>query len=405
MNPRLPAAAMIASMCLAHVVGMLTFSIFPALLPTFLAEWQLGGSEAGWLSGVFFIGYMVSVPLLAGLTDRYDARWIYFVSALVSFASTLAFAFWAEGFLSALPLRFLAGVGMAGTYMPGLKALNDRLPAPARPRAVSFYTASFGVGASASFYLAGEIADRLDWHWAFGLCSSGALIGLLLAIVILRPIKAPTAKPETLRVLDPRPVLRNRPAMGYILAYAVHNWELFGTRSWVVTFLTFAAALRPGEAVGWLTGTVVAAIMNLTGMPASILGNELAIRFGRRRVLAVIMCISGLISCGIGFAAGLPYGLIVGLFILHAVFLAGDSSAITTGAIMAADPARSGGTMAMHSFIGFGFAFLGAFIPGLTLDLFGGPASETAWIMAFISIGAVIFLGPLLIYLLDRRPA
>ena len=302
MKARLPTAAMIAIMCLAHAVGMLTFSIFPALLPTFLDEWQLGGSQAGWLSGVFFIGYMLSVPVLAGLTDRYDGRWIYFISALVSFASTMIFAFWAEGFLSAMPLRFLAGVGMAGTYMPGLKALNDRLPERARPRAVSFYTASFGVGASASFYLAGEIGTRLDWHWAFGLCSLGTLFGLLLAVVVLRPLKAPAAKPPALKLLDPRPVLRNKPAMAYILAYAAHNWELFGTRSWVVTFLAFAAALRPEEAVGWLTGTVVAAILNLTGMPASILGNEIAIRFGRRRVLAVIMCISGLISCTIGFS-------------------------------------------------------------------------------------------------------
>jgi hypothetical protein len=27
-----------------------------------------------------------------------------------------------------------------------------------------------------------------------------------------------------------RPVLRNREAMTYILAYAAHNWELFGCR-------------------------------------------------------------------------------------------------------------------------------------------------------------------------------
>jgi hypothetical protein len=41
-------------------------------------------------------------------------------------------AWLANGFWSALLLRALAGVGWAGAYMPGLKAIADRLDGSAQ---------------------------------------------------------------------------------------------------------------------------------------------------------------------------------------------------------------------------------------------------------------------------------
>ena len=44
----------------------------------------------------------------------------------------MGFALLADGFAAALGLRALAGLGLAGTYIPGLRALVDRLSGPAR---------------------------------------------------------------------------------------------------------------------------------------------------------------------------------------------------------------------------------------------------------------------------------
>jgi hypothetical protein len=52
----MPAGMLIAAMCVAEVVGMLSFATFPALLPTFLHDWSLTATAAGWLSGLFFAG-------------------------------------------------------------------------------------------------------------------------------------------------------------------------------------------------------------------------------------------------------------------------------------------------------------------------------------------------------------
>lgn len=64
-------------LCGAETLGMAGFALFAALLPDFQALWGLSNTQAGWIGGGFFLGYMVAVPILTGLTDKYDARQIY----------------------------------------------------------------------------------------------------------------------------------------------------------------------------------------------------------------------------------------------------------------------------------------------------------------------------------------
>ena len=390
-------------MCVAEVVGMLSFATFPALLPTFLHDWSLTATAAGWLSGLFFAGYMLAVPLLAGLTDRYDARRIFLASALLTVAATLAFAFLATDFWTAVPLRVIAGASLAGTHMPGLRALTDRIQVASQPRAVSFYTASFSVGASGSYLFAGLVNEWLDWHWAVALSAIGPGLYFLAVLILLRP------KPLTGDAITPwaalfdfRPVLRNREAMAYILAYAAHNWELFGYRSWIVAFLTFSLSLQPDPDVGIISVTAIAAALNLLGLPSSVIGNEIATRFGRRRVVTTIMALSAVIGVLVGLSPSLPYMAVVALLALYAATITGESSPVTTDTVVAAPTERKDAAMAMHSFLGFAFAFLGSLAPGIALDRFGGTSSAFAWGLAFIVMALGVAMGPVALFALAK---
>ena len=142
-------------MCLAEILGMAAFATFPTLIPTFQHEWALSNTEAGWIGGVYFGGYVIAVGMLTALTDRVDPKRVYIFSMTLGVIGALGFALSAEGVWSATFWRCLQGIGLAGTYMPGLKALTDIAPARLRSRFVSFYTASFGIGASLSIFLAG----------------------------------------------------------------------------------------------------------------------------------------------------------------------------------------------------------------------------------------------------------
>ena len=127
----------------------------PALIPTFIAEWQLSHSEVGWISGISYGAYVAGVPVLVSLTDRIDARRIVIAFSLLAALSSIGFAWFAQGFWSALVFRALGGLALGGTYMPGLKALTDRVEGPYRARYQSFYTASFSVGSSVSLFITG----------------------------------------------------------------------------------------------------------------------------------------------------------------------------------------------------------------------------------------------------------
>src|SRR3954469_374396 len=153
----------------------------PALLPGYIDRWHLSKTEAGWLIGVFFAAYVVAVPVLVALTDRIPTRRVYVVGAGLTAFSHLGFAFIADGFWPALILRALAGVGWAGAYMPGLKAIADTLEGDAQSRAVSLHAAGVGVAGACSYAVAGLINTVAGPSAAFVFGGFSALIALPLA--------------------------------------------------------------------------------------------------------------------------------------------------------------------------------------------------------------------------------
>ena len=60
--------------CICQMFSMAGFAAWPIYLLDLQKEWLLTNSEAGWISGSFFLGYVVATPFLVGLTDNYDAK-------------------------------------------------------------------------------------------------------------------------------------------------------------------------------------------------------------------------------------------------------------------------------------------------------------------------------------------
>jgi MFS family permease len=393
----------VLALCLAEVLTMIATFAFPAALPTFLAEWRLTSGEAGWIGGIFFLGYALAVPVLVSLTDRIDARRVYLGGAAVIAAAAAGFAGLAEGFWTAMLFRTLGGAGLAATYMPGLRALVDRYHGPRQAHAISFYTSSFSLGTGASFLVVGELTARFGWRPSFWLAAGCAAVGV--AIVATLPPVRPTPAEQPTRLLDFRPVLRNRQAMVWVLGYTAHCWELFAARSWHVGFLAFVVAAHGGEpgGNGWLSPTTAASVGAVVAMAASIFGGDLALRVGRRRLVLTAMLASGLGSLVLGWMAALPYTLVALVSILHSALIQIDSAALTTGAVQSAEPSRRGATMALHSLLGFTAGALSPAITGLVLDAGGGGQSALAWGLAYGAVGLGGLAGVAMLMRGDRE--
>jgi MFS family permease len=363
----------------------------PALLPTYIAAWNLSKTEAGWLVGIFFAAYVVAVPVLVSLTDRIPTRYVYAAGAGLTAASHLGFAFLADGFWPALILRALAGMGWAGAYMPGLKAIADTLEGNEQSRAVSMHAAGVGIAGASSFGIAGLLAAWASPSAAFLFGGVAALIALAIAWIVMpgtRPKQA-TADPHAL--LDFRPVFRNRPAMAWVAGYTVHTWEMAALRAWGVAFLTAAAAQATPPS--WLPApTVLLSIANFAGIAVSVSGNELAQRYGRVRVVSLAFGAAALLALMTGWTLGTSMLLSAILIIVWMMTIFIDSAALTAGTVQAANPRLRGATMGLHSMCGYAGGFVGPLGVGVALDICGDNAL-LGWGIGFGHLAIVTLMG------------
>lgn len=385
----------------AHVLSMLGFATYAALLPQLRDLWQLSNAEAGVVSGLYFAGYVGTVSLWTALTDRVDARKVYLAGSLLAAAGSAGFGLFAQGFWSASAFQVLFGAGIAATYMPGLRLLSERMSGESQSRYVAFYTSFFGVGTALSLAIAGFVAPAWGWQAAFiGSAAGPFAAGWLVYLLIEPSAKKGGAQALSFATLFPfaawRRVLANRACAGYTLGYTAHCLELFGSRGWMVAFLSFSAGLQlAGEGFPWELPAIAAAI-NLLAVPASIFGNEVAIRIGRRRWILIVMAASGSSGLVVAGGAAWHWAAVVALLAAYSMLVMAESGTLTAGLVSAAPPELRGAALGLYSLAGFGGGMLGPMVFGAALDAAGGALNAFAWIAGYAAIGAGCLAAPLI---------
>ena len=391
--------SLVALVCIAQVFVQIGASFWPALLPEMIAHWRLSNSEAGWITAIFFGAYMVSVPVLVTLTDRFDARTVYLVGVALTATGHLLFGIFADGFWSAFFSRALTGVGWAGTYMTGLKLLADKVEGKLMSRATAGHAASIGISGALSFACADLITNLAGWRAAFLAAAVSATVAwLLIALAFPRQSRVRTAEAGQHTLFDFRPVFRNRSAMAYALTYCIHTFEFHAVRGWGVVFLAFVAGTTGSEF--FLSPPLALTLLGLIATVTSVMGNEAAIRLGRRRLIAFALMASALCAALLGVFGPRSYMLSVALLLLYGGFISLDSASLTAGAAGSADPERRGATLAVHSMLGYAGGFLGPLVVGWILDLSGGK-TPASWAFAYLMVAAITVMA-LIVFSLMR---
>jgi len=397
---RTQAIRLIALMCAAQVLVQIGAFFWPALVPEMIVRWQLTNSEAGWITAAFYGAYMLAVPVLVTLTDRVDAKRVYLGGVAAMVLGHAVFATIADGFWSGLLARALTGIGWAGTYMTGLKLLADKVDAKMLSRAAAGHAASIGISGALSYACAELLAHAAGWRFAFGMAAASAAIAWLLIAVAMPPRShKPQATPGAPALFDFRPVLRNRSAMAYAIAYGLHTLEMSALRGWGVAFLAYVAA-STGASANVLSPATTLTLLGLMGTFASLAGNEAAIYFGRRTLISAAMIGSVALAALLALFGAQSYLLAVVLMVIYGVAIWLDSSSLTAGTAGTAEPSRRGATLAVHSSLGYFGGFIGPLAVGWVLDLAGGN-STAAWACAFWML-TVTMLAALLIFVAMR---
>jgi predicted MFS family arabinose efflux permease len=389
---RARARRLVALVCAAQVLVQIGAFFWPALLPRLAPMWGLSNSGAGWITAAFYGAYMLAVPILVPLTDRYDPKRIYLLGVGLTIVGHGLFGLLADDFWSALWCRALTGIGWAGTYMTGLKLLADRVDAKMMSRATAGHAASIGISGALSFATAEWLTYLAGWQSAFLVASLSAVCAwLIIAIIVPAQSHKPAKAADGKGLYDFGPVFKNRSAMAYALAYCVHTLEMSALRGWGVAFLAYVAA-STGNKEAVISPAVLVTALGLIGTFASLFGNEMAIRLGRRKLVQSAMFASVLLGGTIGFLGTASYTIAAGLMLFYGFVIWLDSSSLTAGAAGTAEPSRRGATLAVHSTLGYAGGFVGPLMMGWTLDLSGGM-STFGWGISFAAVAALMLLA------------
>src|SRR5262245_41646977 len=89
----------VLAMCAAQACAQIGAFSVAAVLPALISVWALTNTEAGWINGIYYAAYTLTVPLLSSLTDRVDPKRVYLGSVAMTAIASAGFAWIASGFL------------------------------------------------------------------------------------------------------------------------------------------------------------------------------------------------------------------------------------------------------------------------------------------------------------------
>ena len=154
----------------------------------------------------------------------------------------------------------------------------------------------------------------------------------------------------------------------------------------------------PGAAYPWNFAAIAAAV-NLFAVPASIFGNEIALRIGRKQWIQTAMFGSGACGIGLAFGGGLHWSVVICLLVVYSMLVMAESATLTAGLVAAAPAELRGAALGLYSLAGFTGGMLGPALFGAALDVAGGAAAGVAWVWGYAVIGAGCIAAPIVVRL------
>lgn len=285
--------------------------------------------------------------------------------------------------------RALTGIG-SGLVMTTAIAWAGAIAPPGRQaRLISQVEATWMTSATVAPVIGGTVASHWGWRATFWYCAIAAVVSaaMLLALAGRGRAAAPAARK---RGAAPHAVGASGPVLG---AYAA-GFTIFFNRNGVRNMLLplFAASVVGlGEAS---VGLVVAVVAGVT-VATTVLGGQLADRFGRRPVLLAGLAVLIAGDLALLVARSEPWLLAVGVL----MGLGGIASSIPAAVLTGSVPAeRLGGTIGGYRLVqDVGFV-LGPLVLGAILDRAG---FGTGLVFAAVVVAA----GSAFVAALVRPPA
>lgn len=371
----------LAVLSVAVLLGMSVWFAASAVAPIVQVRWGLTTTQAGWLTALVQLGFVVGTLTAAALSlaDSVPSRFYFGASALLA-ASANAALLVVPTFEFALVTRFATGVFLAGVYPPAMKMTATWFRTN-RGLAIGLLVGALTVGKALPYLVDG--LGGVGMTAVVGSTSAGAALAALLILVAYRD--GPHTFPRRPFSFEhARTVLQCRPWRLATGGYLGHMWELYAFWAWISSFLAAAAAV-PGATAG-----VPAIIVNLSPFMAiavgglgCVWGGLVADRIGYEQLTIRSLAVSGACATGVGLIFGAHFLLVLAVVTVWGFFVIADSAQFSA-AVTEVVPGHTVGT-ALTLQVALGFL-----LTMVTIQLVPALAESLGWRWAF----PVLALGP-----------
>jgi predicted MFS family arabinose efflux permease len=356
-----------------------------------IRTWGITPADIGTLTNAVQLGFILGTLSFAvsGLADRYPASRIFAVCAILGALFNGAFALFASGLATGIPLRFAVGFCLAGVYPLGMKLVVSWVPeraGSALAQLVGMLT--LGTALSHGLRLAGA-----GWSWQATI-SVSSVLALMAAAMIFRLGDGPHLK----RRHDAPPLRLGRVFYAFSVrgfrasafGYFGHQWELYAFWTLVPALVVLDRLAAPGSASG-----PAFAIIGI-GALGCLAGGWWSQRVGSARVAATALGLSALCCALFPISGAWPAWARLGLLLLWGATVVADSPHFSALSARACPPDLVGSALAFQNSLGFGITMISIHL-------------GTAWIADWgMNIAWLLLPGPALgllgLYPLWRRP-
>ena len=377
---------------LAELFGMALWFSGSAVVPALSREWNLSSSQVSWLAIAVQLGFVAGTLISAtlNLADIITTRHLFAVCALLGALTNAFFGLYVHQPGTAIALRFLTGMCLAGVYPPGMKLMATWFREQ-RGMALGFLVGALTLG-KATPYLVNAIGSA-NWRINVVSVSILAIVGGLIVLLFVSdgPHALPPASFDLTQIWK---VFGNRGVRLSSFGYFGHMWELYAMWIWIPVMIRASVTAQGGDPIFAETGSF---LVIGAGAIGCVVAGLIADRVGRTIVTSWAMGISGSCCLLVGFLFGGNPVLLLLLAVVWGATVVADSAQFSSCVTELGDPQYIGTALTLQMCIGF-------LLTTISIELIPKVVDVVSWRYAFIILAPGPLLGVLAMLRLRQLP-